>query len=93
MATRSSALREAPARSRQPASPSRHKQQKPSLGVVDRRHLLDRARRRQARALVVISGITIAAAMSIAAGGHALLATDQIQADGLQSQVSAALST
>ena len=67
------------------------KKVRPPLGVVDRRHALERARRRQARVLLLVSGIVVAAALTIAAAGHALVAATQIRADNLQSQLAAAV--
>jgi hypothetical protein len=99
MATRASALREAPLRQRpsdvagraKPAKQS--KPARPALGVVDRRDVLERARHRQARVLVLLSGLVIAGALGVVAVGHALVATDQLRADGLQAQQAAALAT
>lgn len=64
-----------------------------SLGVVDRKNLLERARRRQARVLVTLSGCIIAGSLAVAAGGQALLAASQVRADALQTQVASALAT
>ncbi len=68
-------------------------EQKASLGVVDRRHLLARAQRRQGRVLLMVSGCIVAGSLAVAAGGQALLAATQIRADGLQAQVASALAS
>jgi len=60
----------------------------PELGVLDRRHLRERRQRRQARALVSISVLGVALALVLAAVGHAVVASDQIRSDALQSKVS-----
>ncbi len=86
MAARSSAVRQQSASAKKP---QRHSQ----LGVVDRRHLLERARRRQARLLVTLSGAVLAGALTVAAGGHALLTSEQYRADGLQSSLASAIAT
>ena len=64
-----------------------------SLGVVDRRRVVERARRRQARMLLVVSAGLVSVALVVAAAGHALLAATQLRADNLQSAVSGALTT
>lgn len=86
MATRSTALRQAPAG-------ARRQQPRSSLGVVDRRQLLEHAKARQARVLLALSGGVLAGALTIAAAGHALLASSQYRADGLQQAVSSAVAT
>jgi hypothetical protein len=73
----------------QPERPDR--QAGPDLGVLDRRHLLARAHRRQSRALITLTGIVVAASLVLAAGGRALVASDQVRSDTLQSQIAAAL--
>ena len=83
MATRAShATRPAEAPARQPGSP---------LGVLDRRPLLDRAARRQVRALVVLSAVVVAAALVVVAGGHALIASGQVRLDSTQAEIASAL--
>lgn len=84
MATRNTALTER-------ASPRQEGRGRPSLGVLDRRHVLERARRRQARLLVLLSVVVVAAGLTIAALGHAMLAATQVRADALSSQVNRAL--
>ncbi len=71
---------------RESAKPAR-----PRLGVVDRRRLLERARRRQARVLVSLSAGLLASALVVAAAAHAFLADEQLSSDALQSQVANAL--
>lgn len=65
----------------------------PKLGVLDRRNLLERARRRQARLLVVLAAALVGGSLGVAAVSHAVLAGQQIQLDNLQSQVSSTLQT
>ena len=96
MATRGSALRQSSAARLPAGRPGQGKAaqpRKPPLGVVDRRHVLDRARRRQARVLFAVSGAVVAGALTVAAAGHALVAASTVQADGLQSQLTGALAT
>jgi hypothetical protein len=85
----------APARhsSRPATTPRRGKPERADLGVLDRRHVLDRARRRQARVLMALSASLVAAALVLAAAGHALLASDQVTADTMNSNVAAAIAT
>ncbi|HEV8065839.1 MAG TPA: hypothetical protein VGP46_13440 [Acidimicrobiales bacterium] len=95
MATRDAAVRDAGsprARQADPAGAGARKA-RPQLGVLDRRHVLERARRRQARALLMLSALCIAVPLMVAALGHALVAADQVKADGLQTQISSALQT
>jgi cell division protein FtsL len=100
MAARGSALRH-PERSRsgagassaRPAASPGAGRERPSLGVVDRRQLLERARRRQARVLFFVSGFILAVALAVAAAGHALLASEQVRADSLRAEVASALAT
>ncbi len=91
MAARSTAVRSAQAR-QAPAGVKRPPRRS-ELGVVDRRSLLERARRRQARVLVGLSGAVLAGALTIAAGGHALLVSEQYRADGLQASLASAIAT
>ncbi len=94
MATRSSALERPagrPAGRRGEGEP--RGKARPELGVVDQRHALQRARRRQARALYFLSGGVLAAALTVAAAGHAMLAATQLRSDTLQSQLAGAVST
>jgi cell division protein FtsB len=63
----------------------------PELGVLDRRHLRERRQRRQARALVSISVLCVGLALLLAAVGHAVVASDQIRSDALQSEVASQL--
>lgn len=102
MSTRGAAIRQpsrhrAPGASHQAAEARRgssaEERRPASLGVVDRRQLLERARRRQARVLFFLSGSILAAALALAAAGHALLASEQVRADGLQAKVAASLAT
>jgi hypothetical protein len=86
MAARSNAVRQAASAPKKQSRPAR-------LGVVDRRNVLDRARRRQARVLISLSGVVLAGALTVAAAGHALLASSQYQADGLQGALSTAIAT
>lgn len=86
MAARSSTVRQ------QGAAPKRAERRSP-LGVVDRRRELERAQRRQVRLLVTLSGAVLAGALTVAAAGHALLASEQYQADGLQQALAGAVST
>jgi hypothetical protein len=93
MATRSAALKQPPekARSAQPARKA--PEARPALGVVDRRHLLERARRRQAVALFVLAALCIAGPLLVSALANALVATDQVRSDSLQTQIASALQT
>lgn len=63
----------------------------PELDVLDRRHLVARAHRRQARVLMTLAAICVAGPLVLAALGHALVASDQVRSDVLQSQVAQAL--
>ena len=90
MATRSSALERATGRR---AESEPRGKARPQLGVVDHRHALQRARRRQARALYFLSGGVLAAALTVAAAGHAMLAATQLRSDTLQSQLAGAVGT
>ncbi|MHB1986857.1 MAG: FtsB/FtsL family cell division protein [Acidimicrobiales bacterium] len=95
MATKSAALRQnrAPdAGVHRPAGRPADSAKTP-LGIVDRRQLLSRARRRQTRVLLVLSGAVLATALTIAAAGHAMLAASQIQTDGLQASLAGAVAT
>jgi hypothetical protein len=95
MAARGSAARQAApasARSRQAAAQPA-KSPRPALGVLDRRHVLDRARRRQARALCLLSGGLLAGALTVAAAGHAMLAATQLHTDSMQAQLASATAT
>ncbi|MGO9558931.1 MAG: hypothetical protein ACLPQS_12895 [Acidimicrobiales bacterium] len=95
MAARGATARQtAPAagRSRQGAAQPA-KSARPALGVIDRRHVLDRARRRQARALCLLSGGILAGALTVAAAGHAMLAATQLHDDAVQSQLASATAT
>jgi cell division protein FtsL len=60
----------------------------PQFGVLDRRHLRERRQRRQARALVSISVLCVGVALLLAAVGHAVVASEQIRFDTLQSKLS-----
>lgn len=93
MATTGAAAANAPSRGR--TAPTRRSPDKaaPGLDVLDRRHLLERARRRQARALLTLSALLVGVALVLAAAGHALLASDQVRADALSSTLSAAIAT
>jgi hypothetical protein len=85
----------APARhsSRPVTTPRRAKAKPAELGVLDRRHVLERARRRQARVLVALSASLVAVAFVLVAAGHALLASDQVAADTMNSNLAAAIAT
>jgi cell division protein FtsL len=61
------------------------------LEVLDRRHLRARAERRQVRVLVTLSGLVLVGALVIVAAGHALLASDQVRVDSINSAVASAL--
>jgi hypothetical protein len=90
----SSAQKAQPAPKAQPQQgrPQRAQPQpSPDLGVLDRRHVHERARRRQARALLALSALCIAGPLMSAAVGHAFVASAQVKADALQSQISTAL--
>ncbi len=92
MATRSAALRQNPKTRPQPATkpaPSA----RPDFGVLDRRQVVARARRRQARALIFLAGACLAIPLVFSAIGHALVASDQVRSDGLQGQIASALQT
>lgn len=64
-----------------------------AIGVVDRRQVLERARRRQARVLLSLSAVIVAVALGIAAAGHAMLAAEQVRADSLRADVASATAT
>ncbi|MGD0082287.1 MAG: hypothetical protein ABSD78_03710 [Acidimicrobiales bacterium] len=93
MATRSAALRQtSKSRAAQPAARPTP-EARPDLGVLDRRQVVARARRRQARALVFLAGACLAIPLVFSAVGHALVASDQVRSDALQGQIATALQT
>lgn len=78
------------------ASPRRQGEERPEsvapeLDVLDRRHLVARAHRRQARVLMTLAALCLAGSLVLAALGHALVASDQVRSDALQSQIAQAL--
>lgn len=93
MATRSSALRQSAAQRSAPSAKPKQARPKPALGVVDAKQALERARRRQGRVLLVFSGVVLSGALTVAAAGHAMLASTQIRADTLQSELANATAT
>jgi hypothetical protein len=93
VATRSAALVQA-RRSRvaRPAAPP-STGAGPDLGLLDRSHVVARARRRQARMLIALAFACLAIPLVLAAVGHAIVASDQVRSDGLQTQIAQALQT
>jgi hypothetical protein len=65
----------------------------PDLGLLDRGHVVARTRRRQARALSALAAACVAVPLLLAAVGHAIVASDQVRSDGLQTQIAQALQT
>lgn len=66
---------------------------RPDLGLIDRRHVVVRGRRRQARALIALAAACLALPLVLAAVGHAVVASDQVRSDALQTEVAQALQT
>ncbi len=64
---------------------------RPELDVVDQRAIAERSRRRQARFLLSLAALFIAGPLVLAALGRAIVASDQVRSDGLQSQIAQAL--
>ncbi|MGH9304903.1 MAG: hypothetical protein ACRDZ5_10905 [Acidimicrobiales bacterium] len=90
MAIRNTAATDA---ARLPAAPARSPGKGPraDLDVVDRRHVRARAEQRRARLLIVLAALVVAGGLLLVAGGRAIVASDQIKLDGLQSQIGSAL--
>ncbi|MDA8037789.1 MAG: hypothetical protein M0Z69_01255 [Actinomycetota bacterium] len=93
MATRAEHARQLAGTTTRSRTPARQEELERQLGLLDHQQLQARAKRRQFRVLVVLSGIFLAAALVVVAGGRALLAGDQVRADSLQAGVASALST
>ncbi|MGH9169283.1 MAG: hypothetical protein ACRD0Z_00165 [Acidimicrobiales bacterium] len=93
MATNHAVVRKNGANARTQPDQAPRREQRPGLGVLDRRHVLERARRRQARVLLALSALCVAVPLMIAAIGHALVAADQVRTDSAQSRIVAALQT
>lgn len=95
MASRSTSLAPAPRRERQPR-PGREaagqlETARPELDVVDPRAVVERSRRRQARVLLTLAALCVAGPLVLAALGRAIVASDQVRSDSLQSQIAQAL--
>lgn len=93
MASRSASIAERARQSR--SRPVEHPERGhvPDLGVLDRRRLVARAHRRQARALTTLGAACVAGSLLLAGFGRAIVTSDQVRADALQSQVAQALQT
>ncbi|HXY43056.1 MAG TPA: hypothetical protein VEH29_02610 [Acidimicrobiales bacterium] len=63
----------------------------PDLGVLDRRQVVARARRRQARVLTALAAALVAGPLTLASLGHAFVAAQQVRSDSLQAQIAQAL--
>lgn len=95
MAPRDSSLAQAPRRERSPRTErdtgGRPEAVRPELDVVDQRAVKERSRRRQARVLLTLAALCVAGSLVLAALGRAIVASDQVRSDGLQSQIAQAL--
>jgi hypothetical protein len=65
----------------------------PDLGLLDHSHVVARTRRRQVRRLIALASACIAIPLVLAAVGHAIVASDQVRSDGLQTRIAQALQT
>jgi hypothetical protein len=63
----------------------------PDLGLIDRSHAVARRLRRQARALIALASLCVAVPLVAAAVGHAVVASDQVRSDALQTELAQAL--
>lgn len=61
------------------------------LGLLDRSRGVARAKRRQARVLIGLASACLAIPLVLAAVGHAIVASDQVRSDTLQTQIAQAL--
>jgi hypothetical protein len=93
MATKSTAVGQSQGDSAElrPSPPST--ETRPDLGLIDRRQVVARARRRQARALIALASACLAVPLVLAAVGHAIVASDQVRSDALQTELAQALQT
>ncbi len=91
MATRQALLEKSHGNARPQPAPQPDGAPKPDLGVLDRRHLAARAKHRQARLLQILAAGSVAGALLLVALGHAFVASEQVRADAIQSEVVQAL--
>ncbi|MDA8266619.1 MAG: hypothetical protein M0T79_15015 [Actinomycetota bacterium] len=91
MATRQALLERSHDNARPQPAPQPERAPRPDLGVLDRRHLAARAKRRQARLLQILAAGSVAGALLLVALGHAFVASEQVRADAIQSEVAQAL--
>jgi hypothetical protein len=91
MATRTASLVQASRNGRAQPDERPELESSPELGVLNGDHVLGRARRRQSRALITLAVAFVAAPLVLAALGHALVASDQVRSDALQTQVAQSL--
>lgn len=64
---------------------------RPSLSVLDRKALAERARRRRERLLLAVSGLLVTGALGLAAGAQGLVTSQQLHLDHLDQQIAAAI--
>jgi hypothetical protein len=91
MVTRQALLEKSYANARLQPAPQADRGPKPDLEVIDKRHLAARANRRQAHLLQVLAAASVAGALLLVALGHAFVASEQVRADTIQSEVAQAL--
>jgi hypothetical protein len=89
MATRGMAI----SQSRQKTGVDPSADPRPDLGLIDRSHVVVRARRRQARALIALAAACLALPLLLATLGHAVVASEQVRSDALQTEIAQALET
>jgi cell division protein FtsL len=80
---------QAPARAGAPQRKSAPRTQRAPLTVLDRKALAERARRRKARLLLFVSGLTVTGALGVVAAGQALATSQQLRLDRLDAQIAA----
>ncbi|MGC9960773.1 MAG: hypothetical protein ABSE47_02585 [Acidimicrobiales bacterium] len=93
MATRSASLAQAAKAGRSLPAERPEGDPGPELDVLDRRHVVARGHRRQARVLMALAALCVGGPLVLAALGHALVASDQVRSDTVQSQIAQALQT
>ncbi|MGH9292374.1 MAG: septum formation initiator family protein [Acidimicrobiales bacterium] len=79
--------------SRDESRKARSATERPRLGVLDRRQLVARAERRQVKMLVLLAGLALAGSLVTVAAGRALVASEQVRVDSLQTQIGHTLAT
>ena len=62
-----------------------------ALSVLDRKALLERARRRRARLLLVVSGLVLTGALGMVAAAQGVVTTQQLHLDRLDQQLAQAV--